>query len=120
MIARVLGMNERHRLREIPMPAMAEQVRPEDSQVVVVEEDGRIVASWTVLRMTHLEGAWVDPAYRNAGTVRRLLRKVGEAVREWSNGLVVTSANDDSVKGILDRMNARKVDVETYLLYWGN
>ena len=98
------------------MPSMVAQVRPGDAQVVVVESEGRIVASMTVLRMTHLEGTWVDPEHRNAGTVRALLRAAGEAARKWSNGWVVTSADDDQVRGILGRMHAVKLPVDTYLL----
>lgn len=119
MIARVLEPEEWPLVEELEISQLLPLVRPEDVKVVVVEVGGEVVASMTVMRMTHIEGTWVDPNYRNGGIVRSLLRCAAKAAEEWCAGWVVTSANNDQVRRILERMNAQKVEVDSYALSFG-
>ena len=116
MIARVLPKEEWHRLGDLPISELFPFVRPEDIRVIVVEAEGAIVGTWTLLRMTHLEGIWVDEKHRNAGVVRSLMRTAFREADEWANGWVLTGANTDAVRGILARLQATKVDMDTYML----
>jgi len=44
--------------------AAGEVLNPQFTMLVVVEQDGVIIASWMALNTVHLEGVWVSPAHR--------------------------------------------------------
>jgi hypothetical protein len=106
MIARVLPPSEYALLDVVPTPPLAPHVRPEDLAIVVVESDGRVVASIAVLRAVHFESVWVSPEARNGGAVRSLLRKATTLAREWGAGFVFGGAENEAMRENLDRMGA--------------
>lgn len=116
MIARVLPPEEWHRLRDNPISELVEFVKPEDVRIVVVEHDDQIVATWSALRITHVEGVWVHPEHRSAGVVRSLLRATADATKEWAPVWLMTAAATDEVREILSRLNAIKLPMEPYVL----
>lgn len=116
MIARILSPEEWQKVEDLDISQLLPMVRPEDIQVIVVEAEGRIVASMSLLRMTHLEGTWVHPDHRNAGVVRALLRKASEASAKWTDTFVVTAAATEEVRAILGRMHAKKLEMDSYVL----
>lgn len=116
MISRVLPPSEWKRLETVPMPTMLDYVRPEDIDVCVVEDADRIVACWSVLRVVHLEGVWVDPAYRKAGVVRGLIRKAFERAADGGRRWAFTGADDDRVRRIIERIGGRMIPMDTWVL----
>lgn len=116
MNTRVLEPSEWHRVQDLDVGELLQFVRTEDVKVVVVEHEDEIIASWTIMRMVHLEGVWVHPQHKNAGVVRSLIRKTKEEAAEWSSAWVVTSAASDAVRAILSRMHAKKVEADMYTL----
>ena len=89
MKVRVLPREEWGRARATGAPWMP-CVRDEDRNVLAVEDDaGALVATWTVLRQTRLEGLYVDPGHKNGGVGRALMTATAEFARgkygdEWA------------------------------------
>lgn len=103
----------------IPIPMIAPYLPPSDVDVVVVEEDGKIVAAWTVMNVVHLEGVWVDPEHRRAGVVRSLIRTALAKARDRGQHWAFTGANDDHTRDIITRMGGKLVPMETWVLPLG-
>ena len=116
LTARILPPEEWHRL-ETGFPPLGTTLRPEDAQVVVVEDDGRIVSSVGVFRITHFESLWIDPTYKgNAGMARMLMRTAIEAARKWTDQWVWGASGTSKMNTILYRMGGRKMPVETFVV----
>ena len=120
MSARVLPPEEWDRLDDprLPVPFVP-YVNPENAEVVVVEQDGRIVAMMTVFKATHIEGPWIDPEARGLGVTRSLLRRATELAREDGSRWVYAGAADDRMRGILGRLKAVQIPMDTYVMPLG-
>lgn len=119
-MTRVLPPHEWPKVEQSGIAALAKYVRPEDIRVVAVEDDsGKVVACMGVLRAVHLEGAWIDPEYRNAGVTRALLRASNAVAAEWAGDMVFAGAADEHMRDVLDRLGASSLPVEWYVLRLG-
>ena len=116
MIARVLPPSEYGRLERTGVPSLAPYVRPEDLATVVVEDGEKVVARMTVLRATHFEGLWIDPAARNAGVGRSLLKEAGKVAHQWTDQFVFAGAADDRMREILHRVGGVWIPMDLFLL----
>jgi hypothetical protein len=118
MTTRILPPEEWHRLDRTGMCDALRYVEPADVQVVVVERDGEIVGAWSVLRIVHLEGVWIAPAYRSKGSVAgRLLRATFEAARRWAPRWVMTGSTSPDVSGLLTKhLRAVHIPMDTYIV----
>ena len=94
---RVLPRDEYWRLAGTDLWA-ALPTLPENVCVVVVEQDGEIVACIGLVPLWHVEGAWVDPANRRDGTTfGHLLAALGDECRALNVQTVFpAAAADDS------------------------
>jgi hypothetical protein len=77
MRARILQPEEWQRIGHEGMGDLLPFIEPQNIAIVAVEdEEGKIVACVSVLRVTHFEGLWIKPEYRgNAGVFRSLVRQ---------------------------------------------
>lgn len=120
MKARVLPPEEWSKLERTGVKVVT-GLHPKDQHVVVVEDaEGKVIACMTVLRATHLEGAWIDPEHRNAGVTRRLMGLswaiAGALGTEW----MFAGAADERMRDILGRLGGVKVPgLDTYMLGLG-
>lgn len=90
---------------------------PVNAQVLVVEHEGRIVGTWTALRVVHLECVWIDPEYRSRfGVVKRLLRGVREIAAGWGVRSVVTSAMSDQVRALVASLHGSPLPGDHYVM----
>lgn len=121
MTTRTLPCEEWPKLAESGMLEALRFMRPEDAQVIVVEDGGRIVGAWSVLRVTHLEGVWIAPAYRKGASVaKRLLTSTLHAARQWASPWAFTGAQTPEVAALLtDHLGAVRVPMETYVVPLG-
>lgn len=78
-------------------------VNPDTTKVVVVEDaEGRVVGSWLVLQVAHVECLWIAPEHRGRGSVlRRLLSGMTRAARALGVRGVVTHAVLPEVEDLL-------------------
>lgn len=110
MIARLLPIGEYGRLAGTE----AETITPmltDAARVVVVEDDGEIVACHVLQPILHAECLWIHPDHRKKGSVgRRLWMKVQETVRTHFglNGFVTGCASAD-VERMLSHLGATKL-----------
>lgn len=114
MTTRVLPESEWHRIEASQLPLLLAYMRPEDTDIVVVEDGDRIVACMGVLRVTHLEGVWIDPEYKNVAN--RLLRETYNTMRKYPDQFCIAGAADDRMRDVLNRMGGVKVPMDTYVL----
>lgn len=102
------------------MPPAFPYVSPENVSVVVVEDDGgKVIACMTVLRATHFEGAWIDPAHRNAGVTRALLRLASAIAMARGEQWVFGGAAGDQMRDILQRLDCRHLPMDLYAVWVG-
>lgn len=96
---------------------MEETLRPEDVQMVVIEDGGRIVATMGVFRVTHFEGLWIDPEYRgNAGLGRRLIKMGITAARKWADNWVWGASDTDHMADIIGRIGGKPLPIQSHLI----
>ena len=81
-------------------------VLPDDTDVIVVEDDdGRIVGCWATFPVWHMEGVYIDPAYRKNGAVaRRLLAGMRSALRTRGVRRACTAALTSDVEDMIRRI----------------
>lgn len=116
MNARILPPEEWGRLPALTgMPNFSPIMNPPDTEVIVVERDGEIVASMAVMRMTHFEAAWVHPSVKgNAGVVRRLLNASFDSARRFPERFAVAMCNERAVSDLLVRLGGSRMPVDSY------
>lgn len=116
MKARILPPDEWSRLERTQIP-MLPGVKPADIDVVVVEDEGKVVACLSVLKITHFEGLWIDPERGNGlGAPKALLRLALALTEKCGSDWVWAGAADDRMRGILSRVGAVKLPVDSYVL----
>jgi hypothetical protein len=107
MTTRLLPHDEWHRLDGTDLSEGLSLLNPDHVDVLVVEDDGVIVAHWLLASMLHVEGLWIAPEARKSGVVaRRLWRGMRETVAKRGASSVLTGAVTDDVKALLDHAGA--------------
>lgn len=116
MNVRELDKSELHALNVTGIHPIWTDFDPENHKAVVVEDNGRIVAAMEVVRVVHLECVWVDPEYRNAGVIRRLLRRTVECARKWGQ-FAMAQTRHENVCDLLLRNGAMPMtDAKSFVL----
>jgi hypothetical protein len=66
------------------------------------------------MRLTHLEGVWIDPKYKHVtGT---LLKETALCTGKWGDSWVIGGAQDDRMRDILGRLGGILIPAEFYAL----
>src|SRR5438874_13202440 len=91
---RVRGLPPFQELGGLPDPAGA--------TIVVVEDGGRIVASWFAVPFTHLEGVWIDPLARRSKVSALLLTEMKATLQKYGVQVAFTIALTDQVKEVAE------------------
>lgn len=90
---------------------------PEHSGIVVVEEDGKVVACWAAITTVHLERLWKAPDHRdNLGTSRALLQEMVDQLQRQGITEVLTNAETPAVAALLRKVGAHPLPGETWVL----
>jgi GNAT superfamily N-acetyltransferase len=119
MKARILTVDEWGKLDQTQLPALLPFVSPENIAIVVVEDEGEVVASMAVLRATHFEGAWIKPTHRNAGVTRALLRHATALARVRGEHWVFGGSADERMTHLMEKLGGQQVPMELYALWLG-
>ncbi len=120
MSIRVLPHEEWDKLSETQLPPLLPFVRPEDIDIVVAEDGGRVVGSLAVLRVTHLEGLWIDHGHEgNPGIGRGLMNAAFALARRTAPGWAIGGAVSDQMRDILGRLGAVKIPMDSYAVKVG-
>lgn len=90
---------------------------PDQTRVIVVEDDGQIVGCWSLFNVVHCEGIWIAPDHRKQGAVaRRLLRMLTMTARSMGARAVVTSALTENVADLAKRIGANPLPGEHFVM----
>ena len=101
LTTRVLPPEEWDRLTG-EIGAVRDQLPPDRTTVLVVEDDGAIVGCWALLTIYHAEGVWVHPAYRKRTSVaRRLWVGMWALVQSLGAESFVTGAHAPEIDALL-------------------
>lgn len=120
MNARILPREEWAKLEITGFPQIGSTLRPEDVQIIAVEDGDRLVATMAVLRVTHFESLWIDPEYRgNAGLGRRLIKAGIEAARKWTDQWVWGASDTDHMSRIMSRIGGKQLPIQTHIIHMG-
>lgn len=111
MRTRVLPREEWHRLGETEMFQFLPYSRPEDVEIVVVEDGEQIVARVAVVRAVFLEGFRVASSHRgNAGLWRGLMAMLRNTAKRWNEHWAFGVVDTAEMKDILERVDGRKLE----------
>jgi hypothetical protein len=117
METRLLPVKDWDRLKGTEAADASRILDPDETAMIVVEEDDAIVGCWAVTRLVHLEGLWIAPERRDDPTVfRRLLIAAHREVGRYDPPFVVTAAASDDVRELLTHVDARRVEGEMYVI----
>lgn len=120
MITRILPPEEWPRLDFARFSQTGREMDLGDVQVVVVEDNGRIVAYMSVLRITHMEDLWFDPEYRgNAGVAKRMMKAGFTAAKKWADRWVWASTESEHMSDIVSRVGGVELPVKSYVIPLG-
>lgn len=75
MTSRILPPEEWSKLAGTLLDGPARTLDPATTQIVVVEHGERIIGCAALWMMPHLDGVWIDPAYRQRISIGRRLRQ---------------------------------------------
>lgn len=116
MITRELPAEEWSKLSGTELETVWPVLDPHSATVVVVEEHDQIIACWTAMAVTHLEGIWIAPAHRKGSVGGRLLRAMMDLLRARSIKTVVTAAMSDEVRGLIEHFGGSELPGSHFVL----
>lgn len=118
MITRILPPEEWSRLVGTEAEAVWPHLDSRRASVIVVEdESGRIVGTWTLITQLHAECLWIDPEHRGRGSVaRRLWKELQLRAKAFGAPTVATSAVSDDVRTLLEHVGAIKLEGDHYVM----
>lgn len=92
-------------------------VNPENTRFIVVEDGGRIIGCWAMLRTVHAECLWTAPDRRGeAGIPLRLFRGMKAIAAEWGVGHVITGSQSEHVTDLIQRFGGKPMPCESFVL----
>jgi N-acetylglutamate synthase-like GNAT family acetyltransferase len=115
--SRILPPAEWPRLAGTEAEALWPHLDPANAQVLVVEQDGEIVGTWTLLRIVHVECVWIREDCRGRfGVVKRLLSGMRAAARQWGARTVLTASLTDQVRSLVTSLGGQPLPGEHFVI----
>lgn len=115
MRVRVLD-GDRSCLAGVPVLDPGPALPPHRVKTVVVEEDGRVIGTMSVLLVSYIESAWLDRDHRNAGVVRAMVRKAWDLASDDGATWGFSAAADDGVAKVLTRLGGTELPARFFLM----
>lgn len=101
-------------------PLHHQPLDPEHTLIMVVEEDGQVVACWAALTCVHLEGLWSAPEGRGgAGRARALLEAMAGELTKVGVAEAITTAIDPKVEGLIAHVGGRQIPGSQWVIPLG-
>lgn len=121
MKKRILPQAEWPKLKGTEAELLWPHLNPENSEIIVIEDGDRIVATWTLMRMVHAECIWVDPEYKGSpGVWRGLITLAREIATKWGVSKLITGSITQEVTDLIVKWGGFPVPCATYVLpVWG-
>lgn len=116
MTTRILPQHEWPKLMGTEAESVWPHLDPMKSHVVVVEDDGQIIACHVLMQVLHAECLWVHPDHRKPAVTRVLWNMVQRTAQRLGAKSIATAANDERVKRLLAYVGATKLEGEHYVI----
>lgn len=117
METRILQPSEWHLLKGTEAERALPFLTPENTQAIVVEDGGRVVGSWLMIRTVHAECLWAHPDYRGSfGVAKRLFRAMKECATRWGTDKVITGSVSSYVTDLIKRFGGKPMPCESFIL----
>ena len=117
MRTRILPPEEWPRLKGTEAETAWPHLDPENARVVVVEDGGEIIATWTLMRVVHAECIWVRPSHRGLISVaRRLFLGLRGIASAWGARRVWTASLSTEVTDLIERFGGEPVPGQHFVL----
>jgi hypothetical protein len=109
LTVRELPPAEFSRLAHLPI-GQARVLDPTQVVVLVVEDDGEIVATWAAFSVVHVDGLWIDPASRQRiGVTRRVVEGMRAALTARQVAEVVTITTAPEVATLAQKVGGTRI-----------
>jgi len=118
MVTRILPETEWSRLAGTEVESIVPGLDPQKCAVVVVEDDGKIIGTWVLLMMAHVECFWIAPDHRKRGGVAaRLLRSMRSVLRQYGiTAAPITASMTTEMSEMIARLGGVKLPGEHFAL----
>lgn len=120
MKSRILPPEEWERLEGTEVESIVPGLDPKHVAVLVVEDGDRIIGTWVLMRMAHVECFWIAPEHRGkAGVAARLLRSMRGLLMDWGTPCPLTASVTPEMTKMIKRLGGLPLPGEHFALPLG-
>lgn len=117
MTSRILDPSEWPRLDEAGAETVWRLLDPERSQILVIEDQGQIVGTLTLMHVLHAECLWIKPSHRRGfGVIKRLLDGMWAGAHAAGAKALWSGSVSDVMTNILHRIGASEVPGRSFVV----
>lgn len=117
MTSRELPPGEWSKLNGTEAESIWPNFDPANTRVLVVEQDGEIIGTWTLLRVCHAECIWIHPDHRLKGGVgSRLLKGIRKLAKDWGARRIVTGSVTEQVTKLIAKVGGFPMPCPLFVL----
>lgn len=108
-VARVLPVEEWHRLQGLPL-SQGPALDPGMAAVVIVEKESEIIATWAAVTIPHAEGCWIRPEYQhNPAVVAGLVSTFFGMLADMGIPAIVTITSEPKVAALAQHLHGQRL-----------
>lgn len=117
MTSRVLPYDEWAKLDEVGADTVWKMLDPARAQILVIEDQGQIVGTLTLMSVLHAECLWIKPSHRRGyGVMKRLLDGMWAGARAQGAKALWSGSVSDTMTNILHRIGGVEVPGKSFAL----
>lgn len=116
MTSRILPPEQWPLLDEAGAETIWPMLDPSRAQILVIEDEGQIVGTLTLMSVLHAECLWIKPSHRRGyGVIKRLLDGMWAGARAERVHTLWSGSISDTMTNILHRIGAVEVPGRSYV-----
>lgn len=116
MTSRILPPEQWPLLDEAGAETIWPMLDPSRAQILVIEDEGQIVGTLTLMSVLHAECLWIKPSHRKGyGVSKRLLDGMFAAARRHGVKALWSGSISDVMTNILHRIGASEVPGKSFV-----
>jgi len=116
MTSRILPFAEWPKLDEAGAETVWALLDPSRAQILVIEDEGEIVGTLTLLNVLHAECVWIKPSHRKGyGVMKRLLDSMWAGARAQGVRALWSGSLSETMTNILHRIGASEVPGRSFV-----
>lgn len=116
MTSRLLPPDQWPRLDEAGAETVWRLLDPRHAEILVIEDEGQIVGTLTLMTVLHTECLWIKPSHRKGyGVMKRLLDGMWSAAHVKGVTALWSGSMSDTMTNILHRLGASEVPGRSFV-----